>query len=74
MNMLYLAYFTGEKRNIFNSDLLAAAPNELSRYVPNGLGLLEGVRVIRTPLGDGKPLLYLNANSVDQVAALYRGN
>jgi pyruvate, water dikinase len=73
MNMLYLACFTGEKRNVFNDDYLTSAPNSLSRLAINGREFADAVRIIRSPVEGDKPLLYLNVNSVDQVAALYRG-
>lgn len=73
MNMLYLACFTGEKRNVFNDDYLTAAPNSISQLAVNGKEFADAVRIIRSPVEGDKPLLYLNVNSVDQVAALYRG-
>ncbi|WP_455382071.1 PEP/pyruvate-binding domain-containing protein [Salinispira pacifica] len=74
MNMLYVACFTGEQRNVFNTRFLLEMPNELAKLAVNGRGFADSVRIIRSPVAEERPLLYLNVNSVEQVAALYRGD
>ncbi len=71
MNMLYLALFPGREGNLLNDELLRAAPNRLTRLIPDAARHEATVRVIDLgDLGDGSPLK-LNANAIKQRVVCY---
>ncbi len=73
MNMLYVAYFNGNRSNVFNADFFTRKENALEGLI-HDTRFADAVRVIRAPLASDNPRIYLNADSVGQVAAIYRGD
>lgn len=71
MNMLYIAYFVGEKQNRFNESLLMQSPNRLTDLLPSASAWAHLVRVIE-PVGrkNGQRMV-LNANALEQTAVMY---
>ncbi len=71
MNMLYIAYFVEQNENVLNAEFFRTTKNELTTLLPDASEWSDIITVIDGTKGKDRRTLYLNANSVDQIAALY---
>jgi len=71
MNMLYLAYYTAKNGNILNESFLTGSENRLPSLVPDEKKWSDFIKVIDTGMDGKHNTMLLNANSVDQEAAIY---
>jgi len=70
-DILYLALFPGRAGNLLNEEFLRAAPNKLTKLVPDAGARSDVVRVIDVAdLADGR-VLTLNANVLNQKVVCY---
>ncbi len=68
MNLLYVAFFSGHRENLFRVDYLERQPNLLPQLSPDHLEWTRVVRVVEPPDGTS---LFLNADSRRQLVVLY---
>ncbi|MFH1760596.1 MAG: PEP/pyruvate-binding domain-containing protein, partial [bacterium] len=68
MNMLYIAFFTSKKQNVFNENLLLKSGNRLASIIPEAAAQAEIVHVMDNFTSGGNPKICLNADSIKQKA------
>ncbi len=72
MDMLYIAFYPGTPPNVLNENLLMQLPNRLCDLVPDASAMSEVVRVIHAGDSGDPGRICLNADSMKQIAVLYR--
>ncbi len=72
MNMLYIAYFVGKAGNVLNENFLMESSNCLLSIAPDAQEWVDTIKVLDTAKCDSGRKIFLNANSVEQIAAVYR--
>ena len=68
MNMLYMGFFSANKRNVINHDFLSQTPNHLKSLLPEASVWDHVVRVIETR---DQHRMVLSADTIKQNAAVY---
>ena len=73
MNMLYLALFPRQQKNVLNESFLNQSPNRLVDLLPHASPWASTLHVIDFPLAGNqpKPHLTLSANTVEQKAVAF---
>ncbi len=71
MNMLYIAFFCGQKHNVFNEHILLSAPNKLPTLLPSAVEWSGIIYVIDGVEDAGEKNIFLNANALGQKALIY---
>jgi hypothetical protein len=71
MNMLYLAYFVDQKNNLLNEPFFAGHENHLLDLLPEEGKWVDTVTVVDAKNQSLRRNIFLNANSVEQTAAVY---
>jgi len=71
MNMLYLAYFVDQKDNMLNENFLSNCENHLLQLFPEEGKWADTVTIVDSKNQSVKRNIFLNANSVEQTAAVY---
>ncbi|HOV74569.1 MAG TPA: PEP/pyruvate-binding domain-containing protein [Candidatus Hydrogenedentes bacterium] len=70
MDMLYLALFPNHEGNVFNLELIKAAPNKLVEYLPQAAAYTEIVKIVN-PADIRRDPLRINANTLKQRVLCY---
>jgi hypothetical protein len=70
-DLLYLAFYPDREGNTLNESLLLNAPNHLSTLVPEAAALENVIKVVSTADLGREHKIYLNADALRQMYALY---
>ncbi len=73
MNTLYIGFFPSKEGNVLNEEMLLKLPDHFPYLMPEEPGWKGVIKVIDSDALEGGKKLYLNADSVKQVAVLYIG-